>query len=101
MATGGSEEMWSDREEMDRFQHVHQMEEQSHVGRGMETLVGNGREGNKNHWVGVQWTALDTWLHPYHLYDLKQILVCLDFGFPIWEMGIIVKVSKRDGKHIK
>lgn len=49
MATGGSEEMWSDREEMDRFQHVHQMEEQSHVGRGMETLMGKGREGNKNH----------------------------------------------------
>ena len=49
MATGGSEEMWSDREEMDRFQHVHQMEEQSHVGRGMETLMGKGGEGNKNH----------------------------------------------------
>lgn len=39
-------------EEMDRFQH--QMEEQSHVGRGMETLMGNGGEGNKNHWVEVQ-----------------------------------------------
>lgn len=76
MATGGSDEMQRRRKWTD----FTSMEEQSHVGRGMETLMGNGGEGNKitgrssMHRIGHLAPPTSS------VWDFKQILVCLDFA---------------------